>query len=72
MIEEDGQIVSVALLTRAEEMLLGPAFSRLWPVEQTPCFGELLPAIDKADRIVHRERDEAAGAEVLIIPVAGS
>jgi hypothetical protein len=48
--EEDEAIYAVALVTRSELTLLGPAFARAWPVEKTPCFGELLHAIDEADR----------------------
>jgi hypothetical protein len=44
------RIVAVGLLTRADVGLLGPSFSRLWPVEETPSFNELLRAIDDADR----------------------
>ena len=51
------RIVAVALLTRPELQSLGAAFDRAWPVEDTPCFGGLLQAIDEADREVWRERD---------------
>jgi hypothetical protein len=43
------RIVAVGLLTQREVELLGPGFSRLWPVDETPCFQELLQAIDDAD-----------------------
>jgi hypothetical protein len=39
--------------------LLGPAFDRLWPVEQVPEFDVLLQAIDQADRALHRSPDRA-------------
>jgi hypothetical protein len=55
--EEDEQIYAVALLTRKEASLLGPAFARIWRVESTPCFGELLAAIDEADREHWRKKD---------------
>jgi hypothetical protein len=55
--EEDQAIYAVALLTRGELTLLGPAFARAWPVEKTPCFGELLAAIDEADRAHWRGKD---------------
>jgi hypothetical protein len=48
--EEDEAIYAVALVTRSELTSLGPAFARAWPVEKTPCFGQLLAAIDHADR----------------------
>jgi hypothetical protein len=44
------RIVAVGLLTQRELAALGPAFDRLWPIEQAPKFGELLRAIDDADR----------------------
>jgi hypothetical protein len=53
----DKKIVAVGLLTEADLRLLGPAFTRLWPVEETPCFSELLRAIDEADREIRQERD---------------
>jgi hypothetical protein len=50
----DKQIVAVALLTREDVQRLGPTFERLWPVEDTPCFSELLRAIDEADREIRQ------------------
>jgi hypothetical protein len=55
--EEDKAIYAVALVTRSELTKLGPAFARSWPVELTPCFGELLAAIDDADRKYWEGRD---------------
>ena len=46
----DNRIVAVALLTKEEVDRLGTTFTRLWPVEETPCFDDLLKAIDEADR----------------------
>ena len=43
------RIVAVGLLTERDLSLLGPAFSRAWPVENAPSFNELLQAIDEAD-----------------------
>jgi hypothetical protein len=43
------RIVAVGLLTQREVELLGHGFSRLWPVDDTPCFQDLLQAIDEAD-----------------------
>jgi hypothetical protein len=59
--EEDEAIYAVALLTRSELTSLGPAFARAWPVETTPCFGELLAAVDDADRSFWRGQDEISG-----------
>ena len=44
------RIVAVGLLTQRDVNLLGPTFERLWPVEEAPCFSEMLRAIDEADR----------------------
>jgi hypothetical protein len=55
--EEDQAIYAVALLTKSELTSLGPAFARAWPVEETPCFGELIAAIDDADRQHRRAND---------------
>ena len=43
------RIVAVGLLTQREVELLGHGFSRLWPVDKTPCFTDLIKAIDDAD-----------------------
>ena len=51
------RIVAVGLLTEADLRLLGAGFTRLFPVDETPCFGQLLAAIDDADRELHRARD---------------
>ena len=48
------RIVAVGLLTQREVELLGHGFSRLWPVDETPCFTELIKAIDEADRELER------------------
>jgi hypothetical protein len=53
------RIVAVALLSGNDPTLLGPIFDRTWPEEDTPCFPQLLQAIDKADRESCRERDHA-------------
>ena len=44
------RIVAVGLLTKRDLSLLGPAFDRVWPVEEAPGFNELVRAIDQADR----------------------
>ena len=52
------RIVAVGLLTQANLDLLGPTFKRAWPVQDTPCFSQLLKAIDEADRDLWRESDQ--------------
>lgn len=49
-------IVAVGLLTQGEVDLLGVDFDRLWPVEEAPCFPDLLRAIDEADRRIRQSR----------------
>jgi len=44
------RIVAVGLLTQRELTALGPAFDRAWPIDQAQEFGELLRAIDEAER----------------------
>ena len=44
------RIVAVGLLTKRDLSLLGPAFDRVWPVDEAPGFNELVRAIDQADR----------------------
>lgn len=51
------RIVAVGLLTKRDVNILGPTFTRIWPVEEAPCFSQLLIAIDDADREIRREAD---------------
>jgi len=55
-------IVAVGLLTRNDIDVLGPSFTRLWPVEETPCFDGLLRAIDDADREIRRRSPERSAS----------
>ena len=55
-------IVAVGLLTRNDIDVLGPSFTRLWPVEETPCFDGLLRAIDDADREIRRRSQHRSPA----------
>lgn len=52
------RIVAVGLLTEDNLSCLGESLKRSWKVDETPCFGNLLSAIDEADRELWRERDE--------------
>lgn len=49
------RIVAVALLTDDDVGRLGSNFSRLWPVDEAPCFEGLLSAIDDADRELRQQ-----------------
>jgi hypothetical protein len=51
------RIVALGLLTQGDLDVLGPSFTRLWPIDETPCFDELIRAIDEADREFRRARD---------------
>jgi hypothetical protein len=53
-------VVAVGLLTRNDLDVLGPSFTRVWPVDDdTPCFAGLLKAIDEADRdLLHARNDD--------------
>src|SRR5690349_8122451 len=55
---EPRKIVAVGLLTQRDVDVLGHGFSRLWPVDETPCFSDLLQAIDEADRELRQEHHE--------------
>jgi hypothetical protein len=54
-VADRGGVVAVGLLTAADLERLGVGFKRVWPVEETPCFNELLLAIDEADRAIRQE-----------------
>ena len=50
MLMTGDRIIAVGLLTEFDLNRLGDTFTRLWPVDDVPCFEELLEAIDEADR----------------------
>jgi hypothetical protein len=45
----DERIVAIGLLTKGDVQRLGETFTRLWPVDQSTDFSELLQAIDEAE-----------------------
>ena len=51
------RVIAFGLLTKNDLDRLGSNFSRAFPIEETPCFGGLLAAIDEAEREHWRERD---------------
>lgn len=51
-----GNIVAVGLLTQQDLDLLGGNIARAWPVQDAPCFEELLQAIDEAERRARKRR----------------
>jgi hypothetical protein len=52
------RLIAVGLLTKRDIDALGPTFARMWRVEDTPCFSQLLQAIDDADREIWRNSDQ--------------
>lgn len=48
--EERERIVAIGLLTQRDLDMLGSGFRRAFRVDETPCFDELLAAIDAADK----------------------
>ena len=51
------QIVAFGLLTQRDVFALGNDLSRVYPIDEVPCFGTLLGAIDEADRAFRRQRE---------------
>ena len=60
---EPRRIVAVGLLTQRDVDVLGHGFSRLWPVDETPCFTELLQAIDDADQELRAEHQQSEAGQ---------
>ena len=58
------RIVAVGLLTQREVELLGHGFSRLWPVDKTPCFTDLIQAIDDADQELMKAHELKCGQAI--------
>lgn len=54
----DQRIIAVGLLTARDLEVLGQGFTRMFPIDEKPCFTQLLQAIDEADR----ELQESGGA----------
>ena len=59
--DEENRIVAVGLLTRREVAAVGMQLSRLYPIEDCSDFGELLEAIDDADREYHLQENKRPG-----------
>jgi hypothetical protein len=45
-----GPIIAVGLLTQGDLDILGQEFRRYFPVNEDPCFIDLIAAIDEADK----------------------
>ena len=65
---DQDRIVAIGLLTQRDVFALGHDLSRVYPIDEMPCFGALLGAIDDADRAFHRARD----VQRLAIPIQRS
>ena len=55
------RIVAVGLLTEDNLSCLGKSLQGVWKVDDTPCFGSLLSAIDEAGRELRRDPDADHG-----------
>lgn len=51
--------MAVGLLTERDLNLLGDSFTRLWPLEEAPCFDRLIEAIDQAERDLKRSKERS-------------
>ena len=51
----DERVIAIGLLTLSDLERLGETFTRLWPIDQTTDFADLLRAIDEADERIRRE-----------------
>jgi hypothetical protein len=49
-VETKEPIVAIGLLTQRDLDILGAGFHRAFPIDESPCFEELLTAIDIADK----------------------
>jgi hypothetical protein len=58
--EEAERIVAIGLLTEHDLNVLGTGFRRAFRIDDSPCFDELLAAIDAAEK---RAEEERAAAE---------
>lgn len=54
------KVIAIGLLTQRDIDALGSDFRRVYPVDDMPCFGDLLRSIDEADRKMARR---AAGGD---------
>jgi hypothetical protein len=57
--EEAERIVAIGLLTEQDLDILGTGFRRAFRVDDTPCFDELLAAIDTAEKRAEAMRTES-------------
>ena len=76
MLEQQGEVLwedlnaARALLTQENLDAYGAALKKVFPVQETPCFTELLRLIDQADRENRREQDRRRVLQTLREPAA--
>ena len=49
------RIVAIGLLTESDLRMLGDTFTRLWPIDRSTDFSDLLLAIDEAEERLRQE-----------------
>ena len=57
------QKIVIRWRTRGQAEAITPALDRAYPIKETPCFDEVLKAIDEAERQVWGDGDAAAEDE---------
>lgn len=55
------RIVALCLVTQPELDRLGNKFKRAYPIDEAPCFEDLIAAIDAADRELERNQEGRSG-----------
>ena len=50
------RVLPVGLPTECDLAKFGPSFVRAYPIDENPCFEDVLAAIDQADRELSRVR----------------
>lgn len=62
---DEDRIVAIGLLTERDVFAFGNRLTRIYPIDEVPCFGTLLADIDDADRELRRTRDAATRLELV-------
>lgn len=58
--DEQDQVVAIGLLTEQDLSLLGSGFRRAFRLDDTPCFEDILAAIDEAERKAGKLRENGS------------
>jgi hypothetical protein len=51
----DERVIAIGLLTMSDVERLGVTFTRLWPIDESTDFSDLLRAIDEAEEQLRQE-----------------